>query len=58
MQDSVETANDDGADPSTELKAQNANSAQTAEDVAEDDPHKAEKLAKLGQGDGEAEATE
>ncbi|MEG3178257.1 hypothetical protein U1872_18595 [Sphingomonas sp. RB3P16] len=44
----VEMANDEGADPSSDLKAQNPGETTIADQVSQDDPKKAEKLTKAG----------
>lgn len=45
----VEMANDEGADPSGDTQNQNPDQASTAADtVDENDPHKVEKLTKAG----------
>jgi len=52
--DDVEMANDEGADPTSDLKHQNVKSDAKADQISEDDPHKVEKLAKMGDAGEEA----
>ena len=47
----VEMANDEGADPSTDIRKQNPGETTTADKVGSNDPHKAEKLAQAGDPD-------
>lgn len=55
----VEMANDDGADPTNDITKQNPGAGNAADAIAADDPHKVEKLAKLGKaGEDAAEGTE
>ena len=54
----LEKANDDGADPIGDLKAQNPERKTVADSVAADDPHKTEKLANSGDAGDKADATE
>ena len=41
----IETANDEGSDPTKDIKAQNPGETTAADQVDADDPHKTEKLA-------------
>jgi hypothetical protein len=54
----IEEANDEGADPTGDLKAQSPDRKTGADSVAADDPHKTEKLANSGEAGDKADATE
>ena len=58
MQDSSEIANDEGADPTDDIKRQKPGHATMADVIDKDDPHKAEKLTNLGQDADKNGATE
>jgi hypothetical protein len=64
IENNVEMANDEGADPSSDANKEPAGNPSgkekpAAEEIDKNDPHKVEKLAKLGHaGDEAAEGTE
>ena len=47
----VEKANDEGADPTKDIKRQNPGATTASDAIGKDDPHKVEKLAKIGHGE-------
>ena len=51
-----QTNSEEGADPSEDIKKQNPQRTTTADQVAGDDPHKVEKLAKAGRPDTDPDA--
>ena len=64
IENNVEMANDEGADPTNDMNKEKEGASSerekpAADDIDKGDPHKVEKLAKLGHaGDEAAEGTE